>query len=96
MGKLADMKQQVADLFNKVQDPEVLKPLATIQNLIGEAEKEEGEFLSKHDKLKQDYKEAIKSQVVTSQPTIGPVKPKQKTAREILVETGLDKKIQIF
>lgn len=95
MGKLDDIKKLVSELFDKVQDPEVVKPLASVRNLIDEAQAEESEFLVKHNQLKSDYVKAIKTQVVSESPEVDPPPRKEKSPEQILRETGLDKKIKL-
>ncbi len=95
MGKLSELREQVAALFDKVQDPEIVKPLATVQNLIAEAEKEEGELLVKHNQLKNDYKEAIKNQIVTDKPEVANAPRKEKSPAQILKENGLEDVIKL-
>jgi len=95
MGKLSDLREQVAALFDKVQDPEIVKPLATVQNLIAEAEKEEGELLVKHNQLKNDYKEAIKNQIVSDKPEVQNSPRKEKSPAQILKENGLEDVIKL-
>lgn len=95
MGRLSDLREQVAALFDKVQDPEIVKPLATVQNLIAEAEKEEGELLVKHNQLKNDYKEAIKNQIVSDKPEVPNSPRKEKSPAQILKENGLEDVIKL-
>ena len=95
MGKLDDIKKLVSELFDRVQDPEVVKPLASVRNLIDEAQAEESEFLVKHNQLKSDYVKAIKTQVVSDSPEVDPPPRKEKSPEQILRETGLDKKIKL-
>jgi hypothetical protein len=95
MGKLDDIKKLVSELFDRVQDPEVVKPLASVRNLIDEAQAEESEFLVKHNQLKSDYVKAIKTQVVSESPEVDPPPRKEKSPEQILRETGLDKKIKL-
>ena len=95
MGKLDDIKKLVSDLFDQVQDPEVVKPLASVRNLIDEAQAEESELLVKHNQLKSDYVKAIKTQVVSERPEVDASPRKEKSPEQILRETGLDKKIKL-
>lgn len=60
MGKLEQLKQLVADMFDKCENKEDIDKLSTIKNTIGEVEGEQQELIDKNSELIKSYKDLVK------------------------------------
>ena len=59
MGKLEQLRQQVADMFENAEDKESIEKLAAINNTIDEVSKEQEDITSKNADLIKSYKDLI-------------------------------------
>lgn len=59
MGKLEQLKQQVAEMFENAENKEDIEKLATINNTIDEVSKEQDEIVSKNAELIKSYKDLV-------------------------------------
>lgn len=60
MGKLEQLKQLVADMFDKCERKEDIDKLSTIKNTINEVEGEQQELIDKNSELIKSYKDLVK------------------------------------
>ena len=88
MGKLDELKNLIDAAFKSATEPDAVKALSAQLNLVNEAVAEEQELLTKHDKLKKDYVNAIKSTVVPGMVN-GPLHSQEMSTREIIEKAGL-------
>lgn len=60
MGKLEQLKQLVADMFDKCERKDDIDKLSTIKNTIDEVEGEQQELIDKNSELIKSYKDLVK------------------------------------
>lgn len=59
MGKLDELKQIVAGLFQEASDKNTIDKLASLNNLVGEVEQEQTQLTNRNEELLKSYKDVI-------------------------------------
>lgn len=92
MTKLEQLKQMIADDFEKSKDADQVKKLALQKQLLDDVEAETSELLTTHQKLKEEYVKSVKSSVVGNTPS-GEQKPR--SMKEIVKSLGFEKQLKL-
>lgn len=95
MSYLDEVKAIIDTEIQSSDDPERIKKLTEARTKVDSAEADGLALLEKHNKLKKDYIELVKSAPVT-QDNPNPAAPKKLSNKEILEKAGLKEQIKFY